>query len=318
METLNHAKVTRVALVGAGAVGASFAYQLTTASLCEELVIIDINKAKAEGEAMDLNHGVSFAPSPMRVWAGDYSDCGVADIVVITAGAPQRPGETRLDLVEKNAKIMKSMISDIMDSGFDGIIIIASNPVDIMTHLAWKYSGLPKHRVFGSGTVLDTSRLRYMLGEYFNVDPRNCHAYIMGEHGDTEFAAWSNARIYGKSVEQLLEEHDEYSWEDLEDIYVNVRDAAYHIIERKGATYYAIGLGLLRLVKAVLRNENTLLTVGAHLDGEYGLHDIHIGVPAIINRQGVREVIEIELSQEEHEKMQHSANVLMKTMEPVL
>ncbi|WP_114570362.1 L-lactate dehydrogenase [Exiguobacterium flavidum] len=313
-----HAKVIRVALVGAGAVGSSFAYQMSTAGLCEELVIIDLNQAKAEGEAMDLNHGTPFSTSPMKIWAGDYSDCKDAEVVVITAGAPQKPGETRLDLVSKNAKIMKSMISSIMESGFDGIIVVASNPVDIMAHLAWKYSGLPKSRVFGSGTVLDTARLRQMLGEYFDVDSRNVHAYILGEHGDTEFAAWSNARIYGKTVEELLEDSERYTQEDLDRIYTNVRDAAYHIIERKGATYYAIGLGLVRIVRAILGNENCLLTVGAHVDGQYGIDGVHIGVPAVINRQGVREIVELSLSEEELKKFHHSADVLKKTMEPVL
>lgn len=313
-----HAKVTRVALIGAGAVGSSFAYQMSTAGLCEELVIIDVNKAKAEGEAMDLNHGTPFSSSPMRIWAGDYMDCREAEVVVITAGAPQKPGETRLDLVAKNALIMKEMIRQIMDSGFDGLIVVASNPVDIMAHLAWKYSDLPKSRVFGSGTVLDTARLRQMLGEYFHIDSRNAHAYILGEHGDTEFAAWSNSRIYGKTIDELLAEDDRYSQADLDQIYINVRDAAYHIIERKGATYYAIGLGLVRIVRAILGNENCLLTVGAYVDGQYGISGIHIGVPAIINRQGVREIIEVSLTEEEMKKFHHSADVLRQTLEPVL
>ncbi len=245
-------------------------------------------------------------------------DCREAEVVVITAGAPQKPGETRLDLVAKNALIMKEMIRQIMDSGFDGIIVVASNPVDIMAHLAWKYSGLPKSRVFGSGTVLDTARLRQMLGEYFHIDSRNAHAYILGEHGDTEFAAWSNSRIYGKTIDELLAEDNRYSQADLDQIYINVRDAAYHIIERKGATYYAIGLGLVRIVRAILGNENCLLTVGAYVDGQYGISGIHIGVPAIINRQGVREIIEVALTEEEMKKFHHSADVLRQTLEPVL
>ena len=319
METLNHAKLTRVALVGAGAVGASFAYQLTTASLCEELVIIDINKAKAEGEAMDLSHAVPFAPSPTKIWKGSYEDCKDADIVCITAGLPQKPGETRLDLVEKNAKIFKQIVRSIMDTGFDGIFLIATNPVDILTYVTWKESGLPKERVIGSGTTLDSARFRYMLGDYFDVDPRNVHAYIIGEHGDTELPVWSHATIGVQKIEKIMSDNKEkYSQKDLEDIFVNVRDAAYHIIERKGATYYGIGMSLLRVTKAILNNENSVLTVSAYLEGQYGEKDAYVGVPAIINRQGVREIVELELNEEEKAKFAHSVKVLKETMAPVL
>ncbi|MCT4782150.1 L-lactate dehydrogenase, partial [Exiguobacterium himgiriensis] len=262
METIDPKDITRIAVVGAGWVGISFAYQLSTAALCEELVLIDSNHAKAEGEAMDLNHGISFAPSPVRIWAGDYSDCRDADIVVITAGAAQKLGQTQMDLAEQNATVVRDVTNHVMASGFDGILVVATNPVNVMAHVAWKASGLPKRRIIGSGTVLDTARLRYKVGEYFDLSPRNCHVYYMGEHGAGGFVAWDNARIYGKSIAQLLAENDQYSQADLDDIYQRVRDAANQIIEYKSAAYYAIGLGLLRIVRAVVRNENSVVTIG--------------------------------------------------------
>ncbi len=310
--------VNRVVLVGTGAVGCSFAYAMLNQGAAEELVLIDINKEKAEGEAMDLNHGVPFAPSPMKIWNGTYADCKEADIVVITAGAPQKPGETRLDLVEKNAEIFKGLIGEIMDNGFDGIFIIATNPVDILTYATWKYSGLPKERVIGSGTILDTSRLRYMLGNYLNVDSRNIHAYIIGEHGDTELPVWSHATVGTQRLQEFMKAHQQYSQEELDRIFVNVRDAAYHIINRKGATYYGIGMSLVRLVKAIFQNQNSILTLAAYLDGQYGHSDVYIGVPTIVNRNGIREIIELPLNEEEKQKFTHSVQVLRQTMAPVL
>ncbi|KDN58353.1 lactate dehydrogenase [Exiguobacterium sp. AB2] len=308
METIDPKDITRIAVVGAGWVGISFAYQLSTAALCEELVLIDSNHAKAEGEAMDLNHGISFAPSPVRIWAGDYSDCRDADIVVITAGAAQKLGQTQMDLAEQNATVVRDVTNQVMASGFDGILVVATNPVNVMAHVAWKASGLPKRRVIGSGTVLDTARLRYKVGEYFDLSPRNCHVYYMGEHGAGGFVAWNNARIYGKSIGQLLEENNQYSQADLDDIYQRVRDAANQIIEYKSAAYYAIGLGLLRIVRAIVRNENSVVTIGAHLDGEYGVSGLHIGVPALIDRTGIRQIIEIDLTDAEQQQFNESAD----------
>ncbi|WP_454193826.1 L-lactate dehydrogenase [Paenibacillus sp. Marseille-Q7038] len=311
-------KINRVVLVGTGAVGCSYAYAMINQGIAEELVLVDVNAAKAEGEAMDLNHGVPFAPSPTKVWSGSYEECKNADLVVITAGLPQKPGETRLDLVDKNAKIFKTIVREIMDSGFDGIFLIASNPVDILTYVTWKESGLPKERVLGSGTTLDTARLRYMIGEYLEVDTRNVHAAIIGEHGDTEFAVWSQASIGIESLDKVIERRN--NPEDrakLDEIFVNVRDAAYHIIERKGATYYAIGMALARVTKAILGNENSILTVSSLLEGHYGQDDLYIGVPAIVNRGGVREVIEIDLNEEEKAKFNHSAKVLKELIAKV-
>jgi L-lactate dehydrogenase len=310
-------RVNRVVLIGTGFVGSSYAFALLNQGITEELVLIDLNKEKAAGDAMDLNHGLPFAPSRTKIWYGDYKDCGIADLVVITAGANQKPGETRLDLVEKNTKIFKGIVGEIMDSGFDGIFLVATNPVDILTYAVWKFSGLPKERVIGSGTILDTARFRYLLGEYFDVDTRNVHAYIIGEHGDTELPVWSHADIAGTTIAEWTKNKQDYKQDDLDEIFINVRDAAYQIIEKKGATYYGIAMGLVRLTKAILRNENSVLTVSTYLDGEYGQSDIFIGVPAVVNRRGVREVVELDLNEEENEKFSNSVQVLKTTMAPV-
>jgi L-lactate dehydrogenase len=305
-------RVNRVVLVGTGAVGSSYAFALLNQGITEELVLIDLNKEKSEGDAMDLNHGMAFAPSSMKIWFGDYSDCKDADLVVICAGAAQKPGETRLDLVEKNAKIFKGIVGQIMESGFAGIFLVATNPVDVLTYAVWKYSGLPRERVIGSGTILDTARLRFLLGEYFDVDTRNVHAYIIGEHGDTELPVWSHADIATRPISEWITYDEKYKREDLDDIFVNVRDAAYHIIERKGATFYGIAMGLVRLTKAILQNENAVLTVSAYLDGEYGHDDVYVGVPAIVNRKGIRSIVELQLSEDEKQKFDHSVSVLQK------
>ncbi len=311
-------RVNRVAVIGTGFVGSSYAFALLNQGITEELVLIDLNKDKAEGDAMDLNHGLPFAPSRTKIWYGDYSDCGQADIVVITAGANQKPGETRLDLVEKNTRIFKGIVKDIMASGFDGIFVVATNPVDILTYAVWKFSGLPKERVIGSGTILDTARFRFLLGDYFDVDTRNVHAYIIGEHGDTELPVWSHASIAGTSISEWTKNKQGYNQVELDKIFLHVRDAAYHIIEKKGATFYGIAMGLVRLTKAILQNEYSVLTVSAYLDGEYGQSDIFVGVPAVVNRDGIREIVELDLSDEEKQKFEHSIEVLKKTMKPVI
>jgi len=300
--------VNRVVIIGTGAVGCSYAYSMINQGVAEELVLIDVNKSKAEGEAMDLGHGMPFAPSPVKVWDGDYSDCKLADLIVITAGLPQKPGETRLDLIKKNKAIFKEMIKNIMDSGFDGIILVATNPVDILTYITWKESGLPKERVIGSGTVLDSARLRYQLGQYLNIDTRNVHAAIIGEHGDTELPVWSHATIGIEPLQSWLEKHKEYQVTDLDSIFENVRDAAYKIIERKGATFYGIGMSLVRITKAILNNENSILTISCLLEGQYGQNNVYMGVPAIVNRDGIREIVD--LHKEEMDKFNHSADVL--------
>ncbi|WP_251548942.1 L-lactate dehydrogenase [Neobacillus muris] len=310
--------INRVVLIGTGAVGCSYAYSMINQGVAEELVLIDVNEAKAEGEVMDLNHGMPFAPSPINVWHGSYRDCETADLVVITAGLPQKPGETRLELVEKNAKIFKQIIQNVMNSKFNGIFLVATNPVDILTYVTWKVSGLPKERVIGSGTVLDSARLRFAIGQYLKVDTRNVHAAIIGEHGDTELPVWSHAAVGIEPLKTVLENKKEISKECLQDIFVSVRDAAYHIIERKGATFYGIGMSLVRITKAILNNENSILTVSSYLNGEYGHSDVYVGVPAIINRSGIREIIELKLTEKEKTQFDHSVNVLKETMKPVI
>lgn len=314
--------VRRLAIVGTGFVGMSFAYSMVNQGTVDELVLIDLNKEKAEGEAMDLNHGIAFAPSTTRVFAGNYADCEYVDIVVITAGAPQLPGETRLDLAAKNAKIIKSITEEIMKHHFDGIIIVASNPVDLMTYVVQKVSGLPPQRVFGSGTVLDTSRLRYLLGNYTGVSSQNIHAHIMGEHGDSSFVPWSNTYVSTQPLLDYLKKRNIYSEEKLEDIYVQVRDAAYKIIEAKKATYYGIGMGLTSIVQAIFNDANKVMTVSAKLTGQYGHEDMYIGVPAVITRQGITDILTINLTDEEQAKFDASAeqlkNVLENSVKPVL
>ena len=299
----------KIVLVGTGFVGMSMAYSFLSTGGIDELVLLDVAKEKAVGEAMDLQHGLPYARGKMEIYAGDYADCRDASIVVITAGAAQKPEETRLDLTAKNAKIMKSVVESIMASGFDGILIIASNPVDGMTYLAQKVSGLPKERVIGSGTILDTTRLRYMMSEYLDVSSSNMHAYIMGEHGDSSFVPWTHAYVGSKSLLELLDEKGK-PLSDLHDIYTNVQQAAYEIINRKKATFYGIGLSLNRLVHAVLDDENAILTVSAYQEGEYQQKGLYIGVPAVVNREGVREVIRLKLNEVDQAKFDSSCRTL--------
>ena len=299
----------KIVLVGTGFVGMSMAYSFLSTGGIDELVLLDVAKEKAVGEAMDLQHGLPYARGKMEIYAGDYADCRDASIVVITAGAAQKPEETRLDLTAKNAKIMKSVVESIMASGFDGILIIASNPVDGMTYLAQKVSGLPKERVIGSGTILDTARLRYMMSEYLDVSSSNMHAYIMGEHGDSSFVPWTHAYVGSKSLLELLDEKGK-PLSDLHDIYTNVQQAAHEIINRKKATFYGIGLSLNRLVHAVLDDENAILTVSAYQEGEYQQKGLYIGVPAVVNREGIREVIRLKLNEVDQAKFDSSCRTL--------
>ena len=301
----------RVVLVGCGMVGMSYAYAMMNQQTCDELVLIDYNKQKADGEAMDLNHGLAFSGSHMRIWSGTYEDCKDADIVTITAGVAQQPGETRLALLERNTAVFKSIIEPVTDSGFNGIFLIATNPVDVMTKITCELSGFNPKRVIGSGTSLDTARLRYLVGDYLKVDPRSIHGYVMGEHGDSEFVPWSQLHVSTKPVLDIIaESKNKYCVEDLEKIEVDVRTAAYKIIEAKKATYYGIGIALNRLTKSILGDENSVQTVSAYLRGEYGQSGIFIGVPAIINAQGVQSVLECHLTADEQERFDASCNTL--------
>lgn len=303
----------KIVLVGTGMVGMSFAYSALNQAVCDELVLVDIDRHRAEGEAMDLNHGVAFAPSSMKIYAGDYSDCADADIVVICAGVSQKPGESRLDLLKRNTAVFQSIIGPITHSGFSGIFLVATNPVDIMTRVTYELSGFNSNRVFGTGTTLDTARLRYLLGDYFTVDPRNVHAYVIGEHGDSEFVPWSQAMVATKSVADICEQSQgKFCLEEMQTISVEVRDAAQKIIEAKRATYYGIGMALVRIVRAVLSNENSVLTVSARLWGQYGQKDVYAGVPCIVNRNGVDRVLELSLTEEERQKLADSCAILQE------
>lgn len=303
----------KVAIVGVGMVGMSFAYSMLNQDICDELCLIDINKERARGEAADLSHGLPFAPSSMKIYAGEYEDCADMDLVVICAGAPQLDGETRRDLLQKNYKVFKTIVKPVVESGFKGVFLVASNPVDVMTKVVLDLSGFPPERVLGTGTTLDTARLRYMMSDYFKLNPRNVHAYVIGEHGDSEFVAWSNAQISVLPVSQL-ENYNENMMSVLMKIAVSVRDSAYEIIKAKKATYYGIGMVLSRLTRAILNDENSVFTVSAYLNGQYDEKNIYIGVPAVINRNGVREILELSLNSEEKRKFKHSSDILKEML----
>ena len=310
--------IRKAAIIGCGFVGASSAFSLVHKGLFSELVLIDANHAKAEGEAMDLSHGRTFT-SPMKIYAGSYDDISDCSLIIITAGANQKPGETRLDLVHKNVAIFKSIIPEITKRNFEGILLIVANPVDILTYAALKISGYPKERVLGSGTVLDSARFRYLLSEHLNVDSRSVHAYIIGEHGDSELAVWSSANVSGIGINDFCELRGHYEHDEAMDrIYRTVRDSAYEIIERKGATYYGVAMAVSRIAESIIRNEHSVLPVSSLMEGEYGLTDLCISVPTIVSAKGAEQVLEIPLSQEEKEKLQKSAAELKKVLDSAI
>ena len=298
----------KIVIIGCGNVGMSYAYALLNQKTpVSELVLIDINTEKAKGEAMDLNHGLPFGPSKINIYQGDYSDCSDAKIVCIAAGANQEAKETRMDLIYKNSVIFKSIIKNVIASSFQGIFLIATNPVDVMTYLTFKYSNFPTNKVIGTGTILDTARLRYLIGEKTKVNPKNIHAYVMGEHGDSEFVPWSLAKVGLEDINKYL------TIEDQEDFYVKVRDAAYEIIERKGNTSYGIGMSLVRITNAILGDENTILAVSSYDE----TNKVFVGGPTIINKDGVRKRIFVDLTKDEEKKLQNSINVIKEAINKV-
>ncbi len=306
----------KVALIGTGMVGMSFAYSALNQNVCDELVLIDIDQKRAEGEAMDLNHGLAFSHSSMKIYAGGYEDCKDASIAVICAGVNQKPGESRLQLLKRNYDVFKSVVTSVCESGFGGIFLVATNPVDIMTRVTYEISGFNPARVIGTGTTLDTARLRYLLGDYFSVDPRNVHAYIIGEHGDSEFAPWSQAMISTKPLSKIIEGHPhKFRSEDMESIASEVRDAAQKIISAKRATYYGIGIAITRILRAILNDEKTVLTVSARLKGEYGQKDVFVGTPCIVGGNGVDRLVELDLNEEELISFSKSCEILGKEYE---
>lgn len=307
----------KVAIIGCGFVGSSSAFALMQSGIFSEIVLIDVDRNRAEGEALDISHGVPFA-SPMKIYAGDYSDLGDAAMVVVTAGAAQKPGETRLDLVNKNVAIFKSIIPQIRESGFSGVLLIVSNPVDVLTYAAIQMSGLPEAKVIGSGTVLDTARLRYMLGEHVDVDPRDVHAYVMGEHGDSELVAWSSATVAGVPLSEFCELHGHYQHREAEArIAEDVKNSAYTIIEKKHATYYGVAMAVRRICTAVMRDEDCVLPVSSLMVGEYGLSDLCISMPTIVGRNGVVARVPVSINDDEEKELQKSAAALKAIIEKV-
>ena len=306
----------KIVLVGTGMVGMSFAYAMLNQNICDEIVLIDINKTRCKAEAEDLCHSLPFAPSSMSIYAGEYSDCNDADIVVICAGAPQDKNETRRDLLQKNYKVFKSIINPIVESGFNGIFLVASNPVDVMTQVVYELSGFPAGRVLGSGTSLDSARLRHKMSDYFKVNPRNVHAYVIGEHGDSEFVAWSQATISVIPLSEIAKSKPELM-NDLSEIALDVRESAYEIIQAKGATYYAIGMVLARLTRAILFDENSVFTVSAYLKGEYGQKGFFIGVPSVVNRNGVRQILQMSITDEEQKKFNVSCDIVKEMLSQI-
>ncbi|MBR6365190.1 MAG: L-lactate dehydrogenase [Lachnospiraceae bacterium] len=302
--------IRKAAIIGCGFVGSSTAFALMEAGTFSELVLIDVDKSRAEGEAMDISHGVPFV-KPMKIYAGDYDDIVDASIIIITAGAAQKPGETRLDLVQKNVAIYKSIIPEIKKRGCEGVLLIVSNPVDILTYVAQKLSGFPAHRVIGSGTVLDTARLKHMLSNHLSVDSRAVHAFIIGEHGDSELAAWSGAMVSGVPLSKFCEMRGHFNHDESErHIQEMVKNSAYEIIERKKATYYGVAMAVRRICEAIARDEKSILSISSLMEGQYGLTDICLSMPAIVGADGVEEKIPISLDEDEITKLMASARAL--------
>lgn len=302
----------RIAIVGAGAVGSTLAYALLIRGTAGEIVLIDVNRTKAEGEAMDLGHGLPFV-RPVEVHAGDYADCAGADIVIITAGAASRPGETRLDLAARNADIFRQIVPQIVQYNRQGVLLVVTNPVDVLTYLTLQLAERPAGQVIGSGTVLDSARLRYLLAGHCEVDPRNLHAHVIGEHGDSEVPVWSLANIAGtRLAEYCLVCGRGCVADQKESIFRQVREAGYEVIQRKGATYYAVGLATASIVESILRDQRSVLPVSSLMQGQYGLRDVCLSLPALVGRAGVLKLLELPLNAEELAGLRRSAAVLQE------
>jgi L-lactate dehydrogenase len=305
----------KVVVVGAGAVGSTFAFALAQKGYADEIALIDANREFAQGQALDLAHGLPFYPA-VQIKLGDVSDYADAQVIVVTAGAKQAPGESRLNLLKKNASMIKTIMDDIAAQNSGAIVVVATNPVDVLTYVALKHSGWPKNRVIGSGTVLDSARFRYLISQHCNVDVGNVHAYILGEHGDTEFAAWSMTHIGGVPIDKfcpICKSGCDWHY-DREDIVKQVRESAYHIINYKGATYFAIAMALTRIVGTILQDQSSVLTVSSLLEGDYGLSDVCLGIPCVVGQDGVKQVISAQLRPEEMQALEHSANTLKQVL----
>lgn len=302
---------TKVAIVGTGLVGSSTAFSLVTQGVCDEVLMIDINKEKALGEAMDLNHSIEYLNRNTKVRAASYEECGDVDIIVITAGAPPKPGQTRLDTLDLSAKITESIVTPIMKSGFKGYFIIVSNPADIIAYHVYKLSGLPKSHVLSTGTSIDTARLKNFIGELLDVDPRSVQGYSMGEHGDSQMVPWSHITVGGKKFTKVLEDNkDRFKNVDLDKLVQDTAQAGWEVYKRKGTTYYAIATATVGIIKAIINDENRIIPVSTLLEGEYGVSDVFAGVPAVLNSKGVKEVVEIHMTENEKEKFKNSIEVI--------
>ena len=311
MSGLNYRKA---AVIGCGFVGAASAFALMESGLFSEMVLIDANNEKAEGEALDISHGLPFA-KPMQIYAGDYKDLSDAYVIVVTAGAGQKPGETRLDLVKKNVGIFKSIIPQIAAVNKDAIMLIVANPVDVLTYAAQKLSGYPENRVFGSGTTLDTARFKYLLGQHLEVDSRSVHAFIIGEHGDSEIAAWSSANVSGIPIHEFCEMRGHFEHEKaMKEIAESVKNSAYEIIEKKGATYYGIAMSVRRICEAIVRDEKTILPISSLQHDNHGISDVAMSMPAIVGKNGVEGTVPINLNEEEEKLLKASADTLKKVI----
>ena len=315
-QIMNQEKIQKrkIMLVGTGFVGMSFAYSLLSEKGIDELVLVDVNADKAKGEQMDLSDGLLYANTKMKITAGSYADAADTNIVVLTAGAAQKPGQSRLDLVKINANITKGVCEELKKNHFNGLLVVANNPVDIMTYVAWKTSGLPKNHVIGSGTVLDTARLRHALSERLGFADSNIHAYIMGEHGDSSFVPWIHSYIGAKNLLEYLDEND-IDLSELQNIYIDVRDKAYKIIDLKRATYYGIGLALKRIVSCILNNERAILPVSSYQNGEYGREGYFIGTPSVVGSNGVEQIVKLPLNENDQQRFNNSFDTLRKTIE---
>ena len=314
MAAMNNRKA---AIVGCGFVGSATAFALMESGLFSELVMIDANRGRAEGEALDISHGLPFA-KPMKIYAGDYADIADAEVVIVTAGANQKPGETRLDLVKKNVGIFRSVIPQIAEHNKDCILLIVANPVDILTYAAVKFSGFPENRVFGSGTVLDTARLKYLIGEHAQVDSRSVHTFIIGEHGDSEFPTWSSTNISGVPLYHFCEMRGHHEHEKaMQELADSVKNSAYEIIEKKGATYYGIAMSVRRICEAIVRDEKSILPVSSMQHGEHGISDVALSMPMIVGKSGIEGFVPLQLSFDEAQRLKNSAETLKSVINDV-
>lgn len=309
--------MNKIVVIGNGDVGSSYTFALMAQGVGNNVGIIDLDSQKVAGDVKDLTNGLAYV-GPKRIYSAEYSDCSDADLIVITAGAAQKENETRLDLVKRNARTIKSIVQSVMAHHFNGVFLIASNPVDVLTHYVKKLTGFPANRVIGSGTSLDSARLRSAIGEKFQIDPRDVNIYILGEHGDTQFPVWSHGNIGGLKISEWLNQHPEFSDSDLIELSENVKNAAYEIIHYKGSTHYGIAISLARITKAILLDENSVLPVSVHLEGQYNSKDVCIGSNAVLNRSGIREIIEIPLDKDEIEKMRFSIQTLKDMQKEIL